>query len=232
MALDMAIVGVVPAAGYATRLQPLEISKEMLEVGGRPVIDYLVERMRVGGCEEVRVVTRPEKKDVVSYARAIGASLVLGYPEHINASFAAGMGDLERDDIVLLGFPDSLWEPVEGFRRLVEVVEDGHDVALGLFDAPGLTGSDFLTLDDSGRITGFHIKPAVPPSSWIWGCAAARAGALQELELEEWPSAFMESRRRQGLEVRGIPLSDAYLDIGTPESLRRLPEFPWTRFSS
>src|SRR5215217_9017780 len=160
MALEMAIAGVIPAAGYATRLQPLEISKEVLEVGGRPVIDYLVERMQVGGCEEIRVVTRPEKEDVVSYAREAGASLVLGHPEHINASFAAGMAGLAADDIVLLGFPDSLWEPVDGFRRLVEAVEDEREVALGLFHAPGLMGSDFLTLDDSGRITGFHIKPA------------------------------------------------------------------------
>ena len=60
----MAIVGILPAAGYAVRLQPLECSKEMLEIGGRPVIDYLVERMRAGGCEELRVVTRPEKQDV------------------------------------------------------------------------------------------------------------------------------------------------------------------------
>ena len=51
----------MPAAGHATRLQPLEGSKELLEIGGRPVFDYLVERLRAGGAEEIRVVTRPEK---------------------------------------------------------------------------------------------------------------------------------------------------------------------------
>jgi NDP-sugar pyrophosphorylase family protein len=207
------------------------MSKEMLDVGGRPVIDYVVERMRAGGCEEVRVVTRPEKEDIVSYAKEAGASLVLGHPAHMNASFAAGMAGLEREDIVLLGFPDSLWEPLDGFKRLVETVQDGCEVALGLFRAPGLMGSDFVTLDDSGRITGFHIKPLVPPSDWIWGCAAARAGALEGLEREEWPSAFMESRRRRSLDLLGIPLSDSYLDIGTPESLRLLSESQWTRSS-
>jgi hypothetical protein len=40
-----AIVGVVPAAGYATRLQPLAGSKELLQVRGRPVIDYLLTRL-------------------------------------------------------------------------------------------------------------------------------------------------------------------------------------------
>jgi len=42
----MDIVGVIPAAGHAIRLQPLSGSKELLEIGGRPVMDYLVERMR------------------------------------------------------------------------------------------------------------------------------------------------------------------------------------------
>src|SRR3954447_7084863 len=99
----MAVVGVVPAAGYATRLQPLDRSKEVLHVDGRPVIDYLVERMRVGGCSELRVVTRPEKEDVVAYAEAVGASVVSGYPATINESFAAGLNGLAPDDIALVG---------------------------------------------------------------------------------------------------------------------------------
>jgi|tagenome__1003787_1003787.scaffolds.fasta_scaffold20933589_3 glucose-1-phosphate thymidylyltransferase len=225
------MVGVLPAAGHAVRLQPLDRSKEMIEVGGRPVIDYLVERMRAAGCEDLRVVTRPEKEDIVAYADGIGASVVLAYPETINESFAAGLRDAEPETIVLLGFPDSLWQPVDGFRALVAAVESGREVALGLFESPGLTGSDFVTLDGSGRITGFHIKPATPPSTWIWGCAAARARALEGIEREEWPSAFMDSLQRGGVEVAGVPLSDAYLDIGTPQSLRRLPELAWTRRS-
>jgi glucose-1-phosphate thymidylyltransferase len=228
----MAIVGVLPAAGHAVRLQPLHCSKEMLDVAGRPVIDYLVERMRAAGCDELRVITRPEKQDVVSYAQGIGASVVFGQPATINDSFAAGLRDLDPDAIVLLGFPDSLWLPVDGYRPLVEQVEAGREVALGLFEAPGLVGSDFLTLDDSGRIAEFHIKPADPPSPWIWGCAAARARVLEGIDREEWPSAFMDSLQRQGVELVGIPLSDAYLDIGTKESLRRLQELEWTRPSS
>jgi glucose-1-phosphate thymidylyltransferase len=222
-------VGVLPAAGYALRLQPLDRSKEMLEVGRRPVIDYLVERMRAGGCDELRIVTRPEKEDVVSYAERVGASLVLDHPETINDSFAAGLRDLDPDTVVLLGFPDSLWEPVDGYRRLIEALEGGWEVALGLFEAPGVAGSDYLTLDGSGRITAFHIKPAHPPSSWIWGCAAARARVLDGIEQEEWPSLFMESLMRRGVALTGIPLSDSFVDIGTKESLRRLSEQDWAR---
>ena len=111
----MAIIGVIPAAGQATRLQPLQGSKEMLSIGGRPVMDYLVERMRAGGCTTLRVVTRPEKTDVIAHADEIGAEVVLGNPTSVSASFVAGMAELPDDDIVLIGFPDTIWEPVDGY---------------------------------------------------------------------------------------------------------------------
>jgi glucose-1-phosphate thymidylyltransferase len=217
----MAIVGVLPSAGYAERLQPLECSKEVIEVGGRPLIDYLVERMRMGGASELRVVTRPEKEDVIAYAAAAGAHVVLGHPANINESFAIGMQDLAADDIVLLGFPDSIWEPVDGYRALVEPVEGGDEVALGLFEAPGIIGSDYLRIDDTGRITGFDIKPEAPASDWIWGAAAARARAFAGMDELEWPSSHMDRLRRQGIHLRGVRLSSSYVDIGTKDALRQ-----------
>src|SRR5215211_2788599 len=88
------VVGVVPAAGHAVRLQPLPCSKEVLPVGGRPVLDYLVERMRVAPCDEVRVVTRPEKRDVAERARALGAHVVEGHPQSVADSLLLGMDGL------------------------------------------------------------------------------------------------------------------------------------------
>ena len=215
----------VPAAGYAVRLQPLQCSKEMLVVGGRPVMDYLVERMRTAGADEIRVVTRPEKADVIANAEHLGAVVIRSRPATVDASFAAGLHGLAPDDIVLLGFPDSIWEPVDGYRRLVEVVERGGEVALGMFESPGLEGSDYLVLDDEGRIADIDIKPARPRSDWIWGAAAARARALEGIEQLEWPSLHMLALRERGLELHGVPLSASYLDIGTPSSLDKLPAF-------
>jgi glucose-1-phosphate thymidylyltransferase len=216
----MALVGVIPAAGYATRLQPLPCSKEMLQIRGRPVMDYVVERMRHTDCE-LRVVTRPEKEDVIAHAKELGATIVLGYPTTTSESFAAGMEDLAPEDIVLIGWPDTLWEPEDGYVQLIEAVEEGHEIALGLFETPDLERSDVLSFDESGRITGIHIKPADPPSTWIWGCAAARLRALAGLERKEWPGAFFNSLCQKGVELYALRLSDVWLDIGTREALER-----------
>ena len=66
------IVGVVPAAGSERACSPLSSSKEAQPIGGRLVMDYLLKRLRRGGCTEVRVVTRPEKLDAIENSRRHG----------------------------------------------------------------------------------------------------------------------------------------------------------------
>ena len=157
----MAVVGIVPAAGYATRLQPLEGSKELLEVAGKPVMDHVLERMLAAGASELRIVTRPEKHDVIEHAATLGAAVVTAYPATTSASFAAGLTGLAAEDIVLLGWPDTIWEPFEGFLPLVGAVEAGADLALGLFriDASDLTRSDVIRFDAAGDLVAIEIKP-------------------------------------------------------------------------
>lgn len=220
---SVAIVGVIPAAGHATRLQPLPGSKEMIPISGRPVMDYIVERMRAGGCTRLRVVTRPEKEDVIAHAEELGAEVVLDRPTSVSESFLAGMANLAEDDIVLIGFPDTLWEPVDGYRPLVAAVREGSDVALGLFrvDVSDLRRSDVVVIDDDGRIERIDVKPAEPLSEWIWGCAAARADVWAGLVRAGWPGTYIDLLCREGRDVRGFTLSDVWLDIGTEDALRR-----------
>lgn len=218
------IVGIIPAAGYGTRLQPLSCSKEVYPVGGRPIMDYLVDRMLLGGASELRVVTRADKEDVVAHAAELGATTVLARPETVSDSILAGMAGLHGDDIVLIGFPDSLWEPEDGYERLVHVVDDGCDVALGLFriDPADLTRSDVIVFGEGDAIAGIDIKPAAPRSEWIWGCAAAPAATVAGLGRAEWPGGYFDLLSREGRAVRGVRLSDSWIDVGTWEALRRM----------
>jgi hypothetical protein len=161
----------------------------------------------------------------VERARELGATLVLAHPPNLTASLAAGLAGLAPDDIALVGFPDSVWEPPDGFRSLVEAVLAGHELALGLFRTPGLDGVDYVVLDANGDIAGIEVKPAAPPSEWMWGVAAARAGALEGIERHEWPSGHFLALRDRGVGLHGVRLSSAYLDVGTRASLEKLPAF-------
>ncbi len=219
----MEIVGVIPAAGYATRLQPLDCSKEVLPVNGRPVMDYLVDRMRGAGASRLRVVTRADKVDVIAHADEIGAETVLGNPATVSDSILAGTEGLEDDDVVLIGFPDTLWDPEDGYVPLVRAVAGGCEAALGLFRiaSADLPRSDVVVFGPEHTIAGIDVKPARPRSEWIWGCAAVRSTTIAELGRAEWPGAFFDLLCREGRAVQGVPLSDVWLDIGTKEALRQ-----------
>jgi glucose-1-phosphate thymidylyltransferase len=212
------IVGVVPAAGQATRLQPLDFSKELLPVHGRPVMDYLVERMRAAGVEELTVVTRPEKTDVVEHALALDARVVQGRPASVGESLALGLEDADAVDVVLIGFPDTVWEPVDGFSRLVDALED-HAAALGLFRTPELSRSDVAVVEGE-LVRAIEVKPTAPASDLIWGCAAAVRGALDGIAEYPEPGRLFGELAEKGA-VKGVYLSDSWIDIGTREALDR-----------
>jgi glucose-1-phosphate thymidylyltransferase len=213
------IAGVIPAAGRATRLQPLQGSKEMLLVGGRPVIDHVAERMWAAPAEEIRVVTRADKHDLVEHAGTLGARVIQGEPGSVAESVSLGLPSLEADDIVLLGFPDTLWEPVDGFARLVEALGDA-DAALGLFRTPDLARSDVVVVGHDGLVREILVKPDTPPSELVWGCAAVRRGALDGLESYAEPGHLLGELAKEG-RVRGVHLSDSWLDVGTKDALAR-----------
>lgn len=188
-------------------------------------MDYLVERMRAAPCTEVRVVTRPDKQDVVANAARHGATVIEASPSTLAESVLTAMRGLAGDDVALLGFPDSIWEPIDGFTRVIDLLEAGWSVGLGLFRAKDLRRYEPVVLEDSGRVLGIEFKPENPSSSWIWGCAAATVRALRGLEGEDEPGVYFDSLSRQG-RVGGVRLSDTYVDIGTPAGLREAVEGP------
>jgi NDP-sugar pyrophosphorylase family protein len=182
-------------------------------------MDYLLDRMRAAGCAEVRVVTRPEKRDVVDHARARGAAVVFARPASVSESLLAGREGLEEDVPVVFGFPDTLWQPGDGFSLLLAALRSGAAVALGIFRTDDPWRSDVVALEGD-RVAAISVKPLRPTSDLIWGCAAAPAGRLEGLQGHSEPGQYFSELARQGL-VRGVRLSDPFIDIGTPESLRR-----------
>lgn len=218
-ASSVRVVGIVPAAGRAERLQPLSGSKELLPVRGRPVLEHLLERLELGGAGEIRVVTRLDKRDLVDYASTKRLACILGSPPTVAASLALGLDGLAADDVVLFGFPDTLWEPLNGFARLRAAVEGGAEIALGIFRGAEPERSDVVVLDRSGRrVERIHVKDERPPTRLVWGCLAARAGALVGVASEDEPGHFLDRLAREG-RVAAVDFGTEFLDVGTPEAL-------------
>jgi glucose-1-phosphate thymidylyltransferase len=213
----MTPVGVIPAAGLAQRLQPLPCSKELYPVGGRPVMDYVVERLRAAECRELRVITRPDKADVIEHAQALGAEVVRGTPATLAASIALGLRGLADSDVVLVGLPDTLWEPIDGYVQLIEHLSEA-DAVLGVFESDEPERSDVVVLDERGAVRRVHVKEADPPGNLVWGCFAARMAALAGLEHSPSPGHYFAGLAVAGT-IRAVRFPGRMVDIGTPESL-------------
>jgi glucose-1-phosphate thymidylyltransferase len=221
----MKVVGVVPAAGYATRLGLLTGSKEVLPVGGKPVMDHVIERLHAAPCDEIRVVTRQEKIDVIDHANELGATIVIARPPNHVESILTAVKDLDADDIVCVAYPDTIWEPLEGYALLVERVKSGPLVALGVFRSSEGPRSDVVVFDDSGTVREIHVKSPSPPSNWIWGCCACRAKALEGISsIPELGLYWQEICA--GKAVSAVYLSDVFIDIGTPEAWEKVRDRP------
>jgi NDP-sugar pyrophosphorylase family protein len=209
------IAGVVPAAGHAERLRGvIDGSKELVPVHGRPLIDALLERL--GLADEVRVVVRPAKRDLIDHLRG-RATLVEGEPRTVAESLALGLAGLAPDDLVLVGFPDTLVDAERVFERLVVAIGGRHELALGAFRFAEPSRSDVLELDGSA-VRRVHVRPQRPASDVVWGCFAARRRVLDGIEQYDEPGALFDQLARAG-RVAAVDFGVELVDIGTPQSL-------------
>ena len=212
----MATIGLVPAAGLGTRLGLASGSKEAQPVGGRPVIEYLLDRMERAPVDGVRVVVRPEKDDVAAIARRRGAEIVVGRPPSATASFALAAEGLGAADTVLFGFPDTIWTPVDGFRPIRGLIESGEPAALGIFDTPYAARSDVAVLGSDGRVARIDVKPDVPATDLVWACGGAVGTRFRELTAGvELGIALSRSAAHQS--IAAVRLGRV-IDVGTPEA--------------
>lgn len=185
------IVGVIPAAGRATRMAPLPCSKELFPVGFRSAEDgsgirpkavgqYLLEHFRRSGAKRAYIVIRKGKWDIPEYfgdGQTLGMSLGYlimnlphGAPYTVDQAYR-----FVQDATVVFGFPDILIEPEDAFPRIVAHLESTNaDAVLGLFpiDKPHLT--DPIEFDDQGRIREIHVKPAHSDLRFTWAVATWR----------------------------------------------------------
>ena len=182
------VIGLIPAAGYATRLSPLPCSKELYPIGLHPdpdgngarpkvVSHYLLEKMRLAGIEQAYFILRDGKWDIPAYFRDGGSiDMHLGYllvtvpygvPYTLDQAYP-----FVRHARVALGFPDILFSPDDAFATLLaHQAKRGADVVLGLFPAGEPSTMDMVAVDTTGAIKQIVIKPRQSDLKHTWGIA-------------------------------------------------------------
>lgn len=234
----MRMWGIIPAAGAGTRIQPLAFSKELLPIGSRAdrdgverpraVSEYLVERMIRGGADRVCFVISPGKSDILGYyGGEIGGARLC----YVVQPKSAGLCDsifralpfIAADEQVLVGLPDTLWFPEDGFAAL----PDG-ELGFLLFSVDRPELFDAVVTDGDGNVREIQFKQPGASTRWVWGAFKLPAVTLRELHAlwlergrrDEYIGTLVNAWLAMGGRAIGIPAGSAYVDVGTLHGYR------------
>jgi len=173
------VKALILAAGYATRLYPLTLDrpKALLEVGGKPMLDRLMEQLdQVEGLDEVYVVTNAKFAEAFREWAAGRSGLPLRIVDDGTVdddSKLGAIGDLDLtireaeidDDLLVLAGDNLFSESIAPFP--VFALEKGGP-ALGVYDVGDLDTIrrySVIELDGDDRVTRLEEKPEQPRST-------------------------------------------------------------------
>jgi len=164
------------AAGYATRLRPLTdtIPKQLLPVGGRPMIDWILDRIAETSADEVHLVTNGRFAHDFERWAADKDVRVHNDGTTSNEDRLGAIGDihfvgLDDDQWVIAG--DNLFDYSLADYEAYWRGTDGSCVAVhDVGDRELAKQYGIVDVDENDRITNFVEKPAEPPTTL---CATA-----------------------------------------------------------
>ncbi len=174
---------IILAAGYATRLYPLTLTrpKPLLPVAGQPMIDYVLDNLApIGGLDRIYVVTNAKfvshfEQWAADY-RAHKANLnftIVNDRSTDDSNKLGAIGDIHfvleqqrvNDDLIVVAGDNLFSEKLSGFGQYCR---ERKAPVLALYDVGDLEQVrkyNAITLDADGRISFFEEKPQNPTST-------------------------------------------------------------------
>ena len=229
--------GIIPAAGMGTRIQPLGFSKELLPVGSnmvgdverpRAVSEFLVERMVAAGAKNICFVVGPGKSDIVQY---YGGNVDSANVCYVVQPKAGGLCDaifrasplIRDDEPVLVGLPDTIWFPEQGFTALPD-----DCLSFLLFPVERPQAFDAVLTDEAGNVQEIQVKHPDAKTNWIWGAFKMPGHVLHALEAlwhergrrDEYMGTLVNAYIQGGGKAVGVRKGEAYVDVGTVHGYR------------
>ncbi|MFH1257079.1 MAG: nucleotidyltransferase family protein [Candidatus Diapherotrites archaeon] len=233
---------IVLAAGYATRLYPMtkEQSKALLDVKGKPIISYIVEKIcELKEVNEVIVVSNDKFfYDFEDWAKKNKCTVPLKLLNDHSTSEENRLGaigdiayvieELKIDEDVLVVAGDNLFD--FNLEKMTKTSEEKNASAIALYRFPSkeeIAGKfGVVELDPTKKIIGFEEKPEKPRTNYAaTACYLFRRSDL--LDLQEYLKAFsgkddsgkfiayLSSKK----DVFGVLFSGQWFDIGSFEAL-------------
>lgn len=245
------VTGIIPAAGYATRLPQLPCSKEIYPLFIESGKEYpsgktqvasasLLNHMSQAGTKKAFMIIRKEKWDIPEFIGDgsdfnLNISYIVTPPTNGTVYSLLKSLPFIDDDTILLGFPDIQIQIKNPYGILLDKLHHGNaDIVLGLFEAPNPQKVDMVELNPDGTLKRIEIKPLSTQLTYTWLLAAWKPSftyAIQEkldslksviTNREVYLGDVIQSSIDNGLIADTHIFSDCkFIDIGTVLDLNK-----------
>lgn len=228
---------VILAAGRGTRMRELtaELPKPMIEVRGRPVLQYIVEGLRDAGIAELLIIVG-YRADAVRNVFGDGSRLNIAI-RYVTQMVQDGTGrvvDLARDftgdRAFILAYGDILIDPVN-YKRVVDLPGD-VEALLTVARGEDVTKGGAVFVNDEMELVDLREKPKAgePTSPWYnAGIYAFRpsifdfTGKLKPSPRGEYElTDAIRNLAQSGKKVKALELTGDWADVRDPDVLAKL----------
>jgi hypothetical protein len=216
----MAIIGVLPASGKASRVGA--IPKFCLPISDeRSLLQWHVEQM-LEVCDEVRISTRLEWAPIVENMD-MNVKIIIKDPSTMTDAVKFLIGDY--NDTVVIGMPDTfvLSSKKNIYKEVLK--EDKSDVTLGVFscseELKGKVGQ--VLVSTNGNVLKSKDKVVDCDYEDLWGIMVLRKNMVRYLDpMIDSPGKQIQDWIDDGLNIKSVRIEGKYMDIGTLQGLKSL----------
>lgn len=218
------IDAVLMAGGRGERLRPLtaECPKPLLEVGGRPIIDYNVDELMANGVNHIYVTVNYLKEQIISHFAqkkyAAGVTCV-EEPRRLGTMGSLSLiPSLERDTILVMN--SDLLTSISFEEMFLQHVESGADLTVAAI--PYSVSVPFAILRSEGRhVRGLTEKPTYNyfANAGVYMMRRDVALSIPKGEYLDAPD-LIERLISEGRDVQYFPIDGTWIDIGSPDDYR------------
>ena len=168
---------IILAAGYATRMYPLTLNypKPLLEVGGKKIIDWLIEDLEKAGVERTVVVSNHKFiSQFQAWAEGRENTIVLDDGSEDNDHRLGAVKDIEfaieeaniDDDIVVLAGDNVLNFSLSSFIDYGRKKKTSCIMRHEEKDENKLRNTGVIEINEDELVLGMEEKPKEPKSNW------------------------------------------------------------------
>ncbi|MDO9458717.1 MAG: nucleotidyltransferase family protein [Alphaproteobacteria bacterium] len=224
------------AAGLGERMRPLTNNrpKPLVQLAGRPQIDYALDRLRDAGVRQVVINLHYLGAMIRGHLQARGQPEII-YSDESTRLLGAGGGVVKAlpllgDQAFFVHNCDSFWRDDGGtmLRRMAEIWDDARMDALLLIakldnaTGFGLPGDYFMEAD--GKLRRNREKSDAAPFAYC-GVQIAHPRLFANAPQGEFSTVELWDRAEQAGRLAGIELDVHWFHTGTPEALAAAEQF-------